>query len=544
MNLKSTCLSMSIVAIMILGGCGSNTKTAHEDNNESLNFTNQAVQTVSEGTEGNIVLDVNQIPNVTYAIVGGEDADKFQLDPQTRVLKFKETPDYENPTDSNQDNNYIVTIQATDTQGRSVTQTFTISVVNSTENDGPVFLTDTSFKTLEEAPLDITIEAANADRYEIAGGPDQSRFIIDANGSLHFNNFLPDYEHSSDSNHDHKYEIKIKAIDSHNNSSMQDFLIEIENDPADDNSGTSTRHVYKTGQKDGPGANGTPFGDDRNFISEKIANTNNSFVVTVGERVWEDSPHSQNTKVTYKEALDYCANLNYAGKDDWRAPLRHELYEIVNHDKKPTIDASFTNIANDIYWTSQSLKNYAGDPFDTAFTVSFQNGISGPENKETKQYIRCVRGPKYQEINAISKNSQDTYKDTTTGLEWAKDMSETTWATVKQTCENLTFAGKSDWRMPNINEIHSIMPIYNEETLLDVNGDGNGDLRGPYWSSTTLDSTNAIYIENYWDADHWAVSQNELDANHTVVGRDVLDDSSEPKTADYIRGICVRGGHL
>ncbi|MDU8913535.1 cadherin repeat domain-containing protein [Aestuariicoccus sp. MJ-SS9] len=54
---------------------------------------------------------------VTYSIVGGADAALFEVDPDTGEVCFVTPPDYENPTDSNGDNRYEVTVRATQDDG-------------------------------------------------------------------------------------------------------------------------------------------------------------------------------------------------------------------------------------------------------------------------------------------------------------------------------------------------------------------------------------------------------------------------------------------
>jgi predicted extracellular nuclease len=49
---------------------------------------------------------------VIYEITGGNDADDFDVDPDTGEVTFKNSPDYENPTDSDGDNKYDVEVTA------------------------------------------------------------------------------------------------------------------------------------------------------------------------------------------------------------------------------------------------------------------------------------------------------------------------------------------------------------------------------------------------------------------------------------------------
>ena len=76
--------------------------------------------------------------------LGGEDADDFVLsEPETeagpRELTFKNSPNFESPTDANMDNAYKVTIIATDKKGLTGTKELTIEVENIDE-DGKVTL--------------------------------------------------------------------------------------------------------------------------------------------------------------------------------------------------------------------------------------------------------------------------------------------------------------------------------------------------------------------------------------------------------------------
>jgi len=73
---------------------------------------------------------------VTYSIIGGEDQDKFSIDSSTGALSFVNSPDYENPTDSDANNLYNVIITATDSNG-AVSQSVTV-IIHSGVWDGTV----------------------------------------------------------------------------------------------------------------------------------------------------------------------------------------------------------------------------------------------------------------------------------------------------------------------------------------------------------------------------------------------------------------------
>ncbi|MCE7989582.1 MAG: DUF642 domain-containing protein [Caldilinea sp. CFX5] len=66
---------------------------------------------------------------ITYSIVGGADAAKFTIDPNTGVLRFVTPPDFENPTDSGGDNEYDVTVRASNSAGTD-DRTFAVNVTD------------------------------------------------------------------------------------------------------------------------------------------------------------------------------------------------------------------------------------------------------------------------------------------------------------------------------------------------------------------------------------------------------------------------------
>ena len=65
---------------------------------------------------------------ITWLELEGDDADKFASIPEgdTGVLRFQETPDFENPQDANEDGVYEVTVRASD--GTLTSEAFSVRV--------------------------------------------------------------------------------------------------------------------------------------------------------------------------------------------------------------------------------------------------------------------------------------------------------------------------------------------------------------------------------------------------------------------------------
>jgi VCBS repeat-containing protein len=69
---------------------------------------------------------------LSYAITGGSDAGRFQINSSTGALSFVSAPNFEAPNDSDANNSYVVVVQASD--GSLVdSQTITVNVSNVNE---------------------------------------------------------------------------------------------------------------------------------------------------------------------------------------------------------------------------------------------------------------------------------------------------------------------------------------------------------------------------------------------------------------------------
>jgi len=114
-----------------------------------------------------------------------------------------------------------------------------------------------------------------------------------------------------------------------------------------------------------------------------------------------------------------------------------------------------------------------------------------------------------------------TYKDNSTGLFWYGYYAST-WQQALSYCESLTAEGYNDWRLPNKNEIVTIMLNGN---FLDTLPDGYY-----YWTSTSQSDTTAYCLEpRIREADAY---------NNRVVYYDLA--TSGCKKTESKRVVCVR----
>ena len=94
-------------------------------------------------------------------------------------------------------------------------------------------------------------------------------------------------------------------------------------------------------------------------------------------------------------------------------------------------------------------------------------------------------------------NQDGTVTDTATGLMWqqATAPGKYTWHRALQYCENLTLAGQSDWRLPNMRELQSIVNYGRVNPSIDpIFGAESGWYRS---SSTYVSSPNFAWNVNF-----------------------------------------------
>ncbi len=107
---------------------------------------------------------------------------------------------------------------------------------------------------------------------------------------------------------------------------------------------------------------------------------------------WQDDGNVSIDPKTWNDAIEYCENLDFAGKQDWRLPNFNELYMIADRSRtNPAMhmDAAngFQNVASSFYWSSTTLASDTSD----AWRVNFNKGYDSARDKTLSAFVRCVR---------------------------------------------------------------------------------------------------------------------------------------------------------
>jgi len=277
------------------------------------------------------------------------------------------------------------------------------------------------------------------------------------------------------------------------------------------------------------------YGQDAQFHGEQPAYVDNgdgTVTDSVTGLVWQQSPDTDGDgdidsqdKLTFDEAQSYCGALSLGGANDWRLPSISELYTLydargtdpmVEGDDTsgliPFIDTDYFDFAYgdtsageriiDAQYGSSTQYVAGGKVFGVNFADGRIKGYGFGNDAYTKTfYTACVRGDEYG-VRTFVDNGDGTVSDEDAGLMWPQADSGTglDWqealAWVQQMNED-GYLGYSDWRLPNIKELQSIVdysrsPDTTGTPAIDdvfdctqiVNEGGEADYPF-YWSSTT-----------------------------------------------------------
>ena len=289
----------------------------------------------------------------------------------------------------------------------------------------------------------------------------------------------------------------------------------------------------------------TGLGHDADYVGNRPSYTVSGSGATVRDNItsliWQQSTDSNSDgtidyadKMLHSDAVIYCDDLTLDSRSDWRLPSIKEAYSLIlfsgkdpsNYDGTDTsgltlfLHTSFDRAFGD---TTSAAGISAGDRIidaqyasstlyvsttmnndNTMFGVNYVDGRIKGYPKDIKEfYVRCVADNTQYGINKFIDNDNDTISDNATGLMWQKnDSNSTDWDAAVTECESSNTATLTDWRLPNIKELHSI-----------VDYDKSPDTDGDAAINSIFNSTSITNEENITDWAYYWSSTSHLDVN-------------------------------
>jgi len=193
-------------------------------------------------------------------------------------------------------------------------------------------------------------------------------------------------------------------------------------------------------------------------------NTDGTVTDNITGLMWQKMDSGEMTWNSAKAAASSLRTGNYT---DWRLPTAQEALSILNFNLMPTLDSTYFTSSNgtaEYFWTSDL---FYGDN-TKVWATNTGGGLGSHSKTETisaggskRFHARYVRGADPSLGHNYCNHYDGTITDLDTGLMWTQVPSSTamTWANALSYAENLTTGNFSDWRLPNIKELQSLVDI-------------------------------------------------------------------------------------
>jgi hypothetical protein len=263
------------------------------------------------------------------------------------------------------------------------------------------------------------------------------------------------------------------------------------------------------------------YGQDAQYTSNVPSYTDNgngTITDNVTGLIW--TQELSDYSMLFSEAQEYAESNITGGITNWRIPTLKELWSIRDFSQGwPWLDTDYFHLVGDgsegaqqHSWSSNAyLVDTEYSKKDVSFVVNDWTGHI--KAMDGKRFVRLVSGDEYG-INEFKDNGDGTVTDVATSLMWAQDDSgkALNWEEALEYAENSEYAGYTDWRLPNVKELQSIVDYSGVFPTIDtsvfniseiVNEAGNDDY--PYfWTSTSNPYIDPKDEDGYWYA--WYVA--------------------------------------
>jgi hypothetical protein len=177
---------------------------------------------VSEGSSAVTSVTVSDADGDSLTLsLAGTDSGAFSLDQTTGAISFSSAPDFENPADSDSNNEYLITVSVSDGTD-SASESVVINVSNVNEAPSITAINSSSpesgfneVSVAEAQTSAFSVTATDPDSDDLSftlSGADSDLFSVSSSGVVTFDS-APDYEVPSDSDGDGVYVVTVTASD-------------------------------------------------------------------------------------------------------------------------------------------------------------------------------------------------------------------------------------------------------------------------------------------------------------------------------------------
>lgn len=207
--------------------------------------------------------------------------------------------------------------------------------------------------------------------------------------------------------------------------------------------------------------------------------------------MWQDDNESNANMMSWQNAMDYCdMNLTLGGYSDWRLPTVNELISIANSGHYGSGPKTFSVFDTDFTFDNKYWSSTDANVISTIYRWYFDLNSTFFHSTDygDTYYAKCVRGENSEVRQFLGDQNGSIVLDSTSGLMWQNSYMGTglDWYQALQFCENnVTLGGYSDWRLPNINELGSLVDRSVKESATYFPFQSTTSYNDMYWSSTT-----------------------------------------------------------